>query len=111
MSVIIFLLILCSIAQFVFCHFSLWVIIVLIDRLLFACRIVGATFKVKSLAICEGVALGAMVLFNMMFASESFPWLRILLFAVFSSLSVLLMYIDDVFYVYVVEDDDEYEEE
>lgn len=107
MSAIIFLLILTTIAQTFFCHFSLWIIIIIIDRLLFACRIVGATFKVKSLAIAECVAFGAMVLFNMMFSGDDFPWLRVLLFLLFSAISILLMFIDDVFYVYVIEDDDE----
>lgn len=104
MSVIIVLLILTTVAQTVLCHFSLWILMVIIDRLLFMCRAIGATFKVKSLTICEGVALGAMVLFNMMFAADNFPWIRILLFAVFSIVSVILMYIDDIFYVYVIED-------
>lgn len=107
MSVIIFLLLLVTISQAVLCHFSLWLIIVVIDRLLFTCRIVGATFKVKSLAISECVALSAMVLFNMLFAGDSFPWIRILLFALFSALSVMLMYIDDIWFVYVIEDDTE----
>lgn len=92
--------------QLIVCHFSLWWIIALICRILFTFRIVGATFKVRNLAIGEAVAFGAMVIFNMMFAGETFPWLRLLLFALLSLISVALMFIDDIFYVYVIEDEE-----
>lgn len=107
MNVIIALIIIITILQLILCHFNLWWIIALICRILFCCRILGATFKVKNIAIGEGVAFASMLLFNMLFAGENFPWLRILLFALHSLICVGLMYLDSILYVYVVDDDDD----
>ena len=107
MNIIIALLIVATVAQAVVCHVTLWWFIALICRLLFCCRIIGATFKVKKLAIGEGVAFGAMVVWNMLFSGDGMPWLRILLFLLFSLVSVDLMILNDILYVYVIEDDDE----
>lgn len=107
MNTIIVLLIFTTLAQLAVCRISLWWFIALICRLLFCCRIIGATFKVRKLAIGEGVAFIAMVLWNMLFSRGGFPWLKILLFLLFSLVSVGLMLLDDILYVYVIEDDDE----
>ena len=107
MSWIIILLIIDTVIQLFACHFTLWWIIAVIARILFCLRIVGATIKVKNLAIVEIVALACMFVFNMIFAKESFPWLRLLLFAFFSGISCLLMFLDDILYVYVTEDDED----
>ena len=103
--IIICLWIMCLL-QLIFCNFSLWWLISLVCNLLFTCRIVGATFKVKNLAIADGVAVGAMLIFNMMFSGEAFPWKRFLLFTLFTLISVGVMFIDEIFYVYVIEDED-----
>ena len=107
MNLIIILLTLLTIVQLIVCHFSLWWIIVLICRCLFAMRIVGATFKVKKLVIGEGVAFASMLVWNMLFAKGHLPWARIGLFLLFTAISAVLMFIDDIFYVYVIEDDDD----
>lgn len=107
MNVIIILIGLITIAQVIFCHFNLWWLIALICRIMFAMRIVGATFKVKNLSIGEGVAFASMLLWNMLFAKGHMPWLRIGLFLLFSLIVVILMYVDDLFYVYVIEDDED----
>lgn len=106
MNVIIFSILVVTVLQLIICHFSLWWLIVLICRLLFMCRIIGATFKVKNLAIGEGVAIAAMLIFDMLF-SKGMPWLRILFFILFSLISVGLMFLDDILYVYTIEDVDE----
>ena len=107
MSWIIILLIIDTVLQLILCHFSLWWIIALIVRLLFCLRIVGATLKVKNLAIGEIVAFACMLLFNMLFAKNALPILRLLMFAFFSGISCLLMFLDDILYVYVTEDDED----
>ncbi len=104
MSVIIALIIIDTIAQVIVCHFSLWWFIALVARILFCARIVGATFKVKKLAIAEGVAFGCMFLWNMLFSGDSFPWQKLIFFFIFSLLAVGLEYLDDLLYVYVIED-------
>lgn len=107
MNAIIVLLIIDTIAQLLVCKFSLWWIISLVCRLLFCCRIVGATFKVKSLSIGEVVAFASMLLFNMLFAKSGMPWLRIGFNLLFSGIAIVLMYLDDILYVYVIEDEEE----
>ena len=107
MSVIIALLCAITIVQLFVCKFSLWWIICLICRLLFCCRAIGSTFKVKSLAKGELVAIGAMWLWYIVFKVDGFPWMRFLLFILMSAVSVLLMFLDEWLYVYVIEDVDD----
>lgn len=106
MNWIVGILIADTVLQLFVCHISLWWLIALVARVLFCLRIVGATFKVKNLAIIEIVAFASMLLFNMLFNKGSMPWLRLLLFAFFSGVSCLLMFLDDILYVYVIEDDE-----
>ena len=107
MSAIIVLLIIVTILQVVICHFSLWWLIALICRVLFSTRIIGVTFKVKKLAITEGVVFGVMLIFNMLFSKDSMPWLNIFLYLIFSLVAIGLEYLDDILYVYVIEDEEE----
>lgn len=107
MTVIIALLIADTIMQLVFCHISLWWLISLVCRILFCCRVIGATFQAKKLAIGEGVALACMLLFYIMFSKNGVPWLRLILNILFTGISVVLMYLDDLLYVYVIEDVDD----
>lgn len=86
------------------CHFSLWWILALIVRGLYSLRIVGATFKVKRLAITEMVAFGCMLLWNMLFSKENMPWLRLLLFLGCAVISCITMFIDDMYFVHVTLD-------
>lgn len=105
MTVLIIVLAVLSVLQLIVCHFSLWWIMVLIARVLFSFRRIGATFKVKGLCILEGVAWACMIVFNMIFAKGHIPWFRILFFFVFSLISCGVMFFDDLYAVYVVEDD------
>lgn len=91
-------------AELLACHFTLWWILALIARGLFCLRIVGATFKVKRLVITELVAFGCMLLWNMLFAKEHMPWLRLILFLVCALISCFTMFIDDMYFVHVTLD-------
>lgn len=104
MSVIIVLIILDTILQLILCKFSLWWIICLICRLLFCCRAIGATFKVAKLCKGEIAAIALMLLFHIVFKGSGFPWLRFILFVLFSGTACLLMFLDEWLYVYVIED-------
>ncbi len=107
MSLIIFLIIVDTLVQVKVCGFSLWWIICVVARILFCTRVIGVTFKVKKLAIAEGSAIGCMLIWNILFASKNFPWQRLLFFAAFVGVAIGLMLLDNMLYVYVVEDVDE----
>lgn len=107
MNVFILLILAISVIQLISCHISLWWAIAVIARLLFSLRIIGATFKVKKLCVVEGIAFACMFVFHMVFSKGSIPWLRLLLFLVMSAASCACMLLDDLLYVYVVEDDDD----
>ena len=107
MNIFIALIMIISIVQLVACKLSLWWFVAVIVRTLFCLRIIGATFKVKKLCVVEGVAFACMLVWNMIFSKGSLPWLRLALFLLFSGLSCLLMFLDDLLYVYVIEDDEE----
>lgn len=107
MNVFIIIIAVLTVIQLFTCHFSLWWILAVIARVMFSLRVVGATFKVKKLAILEGVAWACMIVFHMVFSKGNLPWIRLLVFAVLSVLCVLLMFLDDILYVYVTEDDED----
>lgn len=107
MNVFIILISIATLLELFICKFSLWWIIALIARGLFCLRVVGATFNVKKLCITEGVAVACMFLFNMLFSKDAMPWLRILAFALFAIFNCVMMFLDDILYVYVIEDDDD----
>ena len=107
MNAIIISTIVLTLAQMIICKFSLWWLIALVARFLFCLRIIGATFKVKHLAIVEGVALALCLLYNMLFKKGAVPWLRIGLFTAISLICVGLMFLDDLLYVYVIEDEED----
>lgn len=107
MTIFIALLIITTVAQTILCHLSLSLLISILMRILFSCRMIGASFKVKKLAIGEGLAIGGMLLWNILFHGDSMPWLRILLYIVFSGLSLGIMFLDDLLYVYSIEDVEE----
>lgn len=104
MNIIMFLVIALTGVQLWVCHFSLWWLICFVSRLLFCVRIIGVLFDVKKLTTAEGVSLGCMLIWNMMFSGSNFPWLRLLLQLIISASVIGLMFLDHCLYVYVVED-------
>lgn len=107
MNVIIALIIVSTIIELLVCKLSLWWIIALVARGLFCLRIVGATFKVKALSITEVAALAGLILFEMIFHKGEIHWWRILFFVLFTVFNCLMMWLDDLLYVYVIEDDED----
>lgn len=101
-SIIIF-----TIIQLVACHGLKWLflafLITLIARILFLGRLIGATVKVKSLAIAEAFSAGMLFLFNLLSKSAT-DWPKLLGYIVISAICCLIMFIDDTFYLYVTED-------
>jgi len=93
-----------TIIELFVCHFHLWWILAVIARLLFSLRLVGATFKIKRLIMTEGVACACMIVWNMLFAKNNMPWLRILLFIGFALICSFIMILDDMLATYVTRD-------
>lgn len=106
MTVIIFLIISLTIAELFVCHVTLWWFVALICRTLFCLRAIGTTFKVKKLAIGEGIGLSLMLIWRLIFKGDTFPWVNFLLILGFTALVLLLEFVDELFYVYTIEDDD-----
>lgn len=104
MNIIIFSVILSTIAQVYFCGFSLWWVICLITRIMFCTRIMGITIKAKKLSIAEGTAVGCKFLWDILFNAKAFPWQNLLLMIVFVAVTIGLEFLDEMLYVYVVED-------
>lgn len=107
MNAIIGLLILDTVAQLILCRFSLWFVISIIWRLVFCCRMIGVVFRVKKVATGEIVAFALMLLFHIVFSKGAMPWLRIILYFIFSGIAIGLEYLDELFYVYVIEDEED----
>lgn len=104
MNILIVGVMLSTIAQLYFCKLSLWWLICLVTRVMFCTRIMGITIKVKKLAVAEGVSLVCMFLWNMLFSLKSFPWFELFMMLLFVVLTVGLEFLDELLYVYVVED-------
>lgn len=111
MIVILTLLTVLTVAEMFVCHFTLWWLIVLVDRGLFALRRIGAILPVKRLIITEGVAVFLMFLFHLLFSKGNIPWSRMLLTVLFNAVACGIMLWDSIFMVYDTVDIDEEEEE
>lgn len=107
MNALIVILIIDTVLQLIICHFSLFWLIAFVVRLLFSMRIIGATFKVNHLCIAEAVALAFALLWHMIVHKGHIPWLNLLLFALFSAIACMIMFLDSIFYVYYTDDDDD----
>lgn len=109
LGIIIFLSI-ATVLELIICHFTLWWVLALIARSLYCLTMLGSRFKIKTIAIIESVGLGGMFIWNMLFAKEHMPWLRLFLFALIGFICVAVMFIDDMLKVtveYYVDDEEE----
>ena len=111
MSVIVFFILVFTILQLVLGHFSLWWIIVVLGRFIFAARNFGVIVKVKSTLIPEVISSAGMVIWNILFAKNNFPWARIGWCLLFGLLCAGLECLDGLLYIYNIEDleDEEFE--
>ncbi len=100
MKIILLLMTIVTGVQLYFCHLSLWFLMSLIARLLFAARRVGAIIPVKRLVITEGVGLAFMLLFYILFKKGAFPVMRAVINVVCCLAACGIMVYDDVTYVY-----------
>jgi hypothetical protein len=104
MSRIFFGEVLITVLQWVFCGPSLPALVATLGRIVFLMRIVGAVvnFKISVGIEIAGVALLAVWL---VFTKSVIDWKEVLLFVLFSGMSVLLQLADDRMYLYITEDD------
>lgn len=114
MSWIFTIILLSTVSQAVFCHgidwFALGFILNIITRCLFFARLLGATIKAKNLIVTEGIALGLVIIFNIL-SKKPNDYLGIIFYILCSAIVCLCMFADDTFWLYVTEDYDEKKDE
>ena len=96
-----------TLIELIITKFSLWFIIALIARLMFAARFVGAMFKQKHMCTLEGVAIACNLVWNMVMNKGHVNWVRILIFVICAALCIITELYDNSKYVYTTEDDEE----
>ena len=103
-------IIVCTLLQLFACRslkFAfLSLLIMLIVRILFLLRSQGIVFKTKPLWITEIFIVGAQVVLGSISKSQ-YNWIVFLLYTVITLTVIGIEYIDDKFYIYTVEDDEE----
>lgn len=107
MSIFIIIIGILTLVQLFVAKFSLWWILCLVSRILFSTRIIGTQVKFKTLCIIEGLSLGCFLLWNFVFKVPVEGWLRLLGSLVITIIVLAVMFIDNILYVYVVEDAEE----
>lgn len=82
------------------------IIVIVVIRSLFLLRIQGIIFKIKPLAIAEGLVLLLQFVCGMVHP-EKYNWVFFVLFIINGLISIAIEIIDDKFYIYKVEDVEE----
>ena len=108
MTLILIVIIVATIAEIIICHFSFWLFLSLIGRVIFSLRSIGAVMKVRISWILEGVGLGLMLLWDLLFHKGAVPWKNIGIFALFAIAICICEGVDEMMFVYVTEDDEDY---
>ena len=81
-------------------------IVMLVVRILFLLRMQGIVFKTKPLWITEGFVVGAQVVIGSI-SKGSYDWLAFIVYSLLTAIVIGIEFVDDKFYVYTVEDDEE----
>lgn len=110
MNLVFISIILVAVIQVFVCHMSFALLFGLIGRFLFLLRLLGTVIPVKVSMIFEGCDL-FIVFIVLIFSKHGVDWTNIGLTALFSAITILLYFIDNKFYLYVVEDDNNEEGE
>lgn len=90
--------------KYVFCGFSFWILIDTVAVLLFVLRMVGATFKIKVLAILHGVSLAIWLLWTFMFGGWE-HWPQMLIYLGINAATCGIMLYEDFAFVIVEKDE------
>ena len=93
--------------KYVFCGFSFWILVDTVAVILFCLRMVGATFKIKILAILHGVSVGLWVLWTFVFGGWE-AWPQMLIVTGLSALTCGVMIYEDLAFVIVEKDERSY---
>lgn len=107
MTGIIITLTILTVGQLIVCGFSLWWLLAFIARLLFSMRAIGAIVKAKYTFILEGVAVVIMLLWKAMYHSKGWGIKEILVTIVAAVICCVIVAVDNILYVYVVEDEED----
>lgn len=95
-----------AIAEVLICGISLMTLFTLIPCVLLGLRIVGTVVKPTTLAVLEFVGLGTWLVWRA-FIRGNFELLAFLVFILCVFVRIIIYFVDDDKYVYVVEDDEE----
>lgn len=90
--------------KYVFCGFSFWILTDSVAVLLFVLRAVGATFKIKVLAILHGVSIAIWLLWTFMFGGWEL-WPKMLIYLGLSVVTCAIMLYEDFAFVIVEKDE------
>lgn len=99
-------IILLAVANLIVCHLSIGLFLGLIGRALFLFRLLGAVIPIKASIIMEGCNLFC-VFIALIFNKGPVYWPTILASVGFSAATILLYFLDNRYYLYVVEDEKE----
>lgn len=95
-----------TIVQLVLCHFSFWWFLSLVARLLFLLRFMGVLLKTKYTFIMEGISIAIMLIWRSIYHSQGWQLKNMLITVIITAICVLTVVIDDINYVYVIEEDE-----
>lgn len=95
-----------TVGQWATCGFSFALLLSIIGRLIFLARLVGSVVPIKTVTAFEAADL-FFVLLGLIFTKAPINWVETILTIGFCAITWLLYIIDDRFYLYVVEDDEE----
>lgn len=95
------------VAKYIFCGFSFWILIDTVAVVLFCLRTVGATFRIKILAILHGVSICLWLLWTFMFGGWE-AWPQMLIYLGISAASCGIMLYEDFAFVIVEKDERSY---
>lgn len=92
--------------QWAACGFGFGLLISTIGRLIFLGRLLGSVVPIKTLAGFEVADLFCLLLY-LVFTKSPINWVDTVLTVVFCAVICLLYFIDDRFYLYIVEEEKE----
>lgn len=90
--------------KYIFCGFSFWILIDSVAVLLFCLRTVGATFKIKVLAILHGVSMSIWLIWTFMFGGWE-KWPQMIEYLIGSLATCGIMLYEDFAFVIVEKDE------
>lgn len=96
-----------TVSQLLLCGFSFWWLLAFIARTMFSMRAIGALIKIEYTYILEGIAIAIMLLWKAMYHSKGWDIKEIIITLAAAVICCTIVTIDNILYVYVVEDEED----